>query len=51
MTVSGIPLQYIGQTDSYLYLWQTKRSWANTCRQFSMDLTDGTTHMALFRFK
>lgn len=51
VTVGGIALQYISLTDSYLYLWQTKRSWANTCREFSMDLIDGTAHAALFRFK
>jgi hypothetical protein len=50
-TVGGIPLQYLSATDSYLYLWQTRRAWANTCREFSMTLIDGTTHTALFRLK
>jgi hypothetical protein len=50
-TVAGIPLQYLAPTDSYVYLWQTKRAWANTCREFSVSLVDHTTHTALFRFK
>jgi hypothetical protein len=50
-TVGGIPLEYLSATDSYLYLWQTRRAWASTCREFSMTLIDGTTHTALFWFK
>jgi hypothetical protein len=27
------------------------RNWANTCRQFTIRLTDSTDHIALFKFK
>ena len=34
----------------YTYRWQTSRSWANTCRRFTLTLDDNTTHTANFRF-
>src|SRR5689334_9977614 len=35
---------------SYTYIWRTSASWAGTCRKFSLTLSDGSTHEALFRF-
>jgi uncharacterized membrane protein len=43
-------LSYHPGADQYLYVWKTEKAWAGTCRQFSLTLTDGTTHFALFRF-
>jgi Bacterial Ig-like domain (group 3) len=35
----------------YNYVWKTQKSWAGTCRQFTMRLADSTDHLALFKFK
>jgi hypothetical protein len=35
----------------YTYVWKTERSWAGSCRKFVLTLNDGTSHVALFRFK
>jgi hypothetical protein len=45
-----IPL-YDPFTRDYFFIWQTERSWKNTCRQLQVKLEDGTTHTALFQFK
>jgi len=44
-------LFYKVETDVYTYVWKTEKSWKNTCREFTMVLTDGTVHTALFRFQ
>ncbi len=43
-------LVYDRLTRSYIYLWKTDRSWAGTCRTFTLALADGTTHTAQFIF-
>jgi hypothetical protein len=43
-------LAYDPVTDTYTYTWKTNRSWANTCRQLTIRLSDGTDHTALFMF-
>jgi hypothetical protein len=43
-------LAYDPVTDTYTYTWKTNRSWANTCRQLTIRLSDGTDHTALFQF-
>ncbi len=43
-------LHYNSRTDRYLYFWRTSRSWAGTCREFSITFADGTVATALFRF-
>jgi hypothetical protein len=35
----------------YHYVWKTDKSWSGTCRQLVLRFTDGTQHIALFRFK
>jgi hypothetical protein len=37
----------IGQ---YIYVWKTDKAWANTCRRLDVQLRDGTTHSAKFKF-
>jgi hypothetical protein len=49
-TVGGLGLQYIKATGRYWYVWQTDPAWRTTSRTFTMRLTDGTTHTALFMF-
>ena len=43
-------LTYDTATDTYTYIWKTERSWGNTCRQLIVRLSDGTDHVALFKF-
>lgn len=44
-------LSYDPETDTYTYVWKTKKGWKGTCRQLIVKLNDGTDHTALFRFK
>ncbi|MCL4265568.1 MAG: ExeM/NucH family extracellular endonuclease [Anaerolineae bacterium] len=44
-------LSYKPETDMYTYAWKTQRSWQNTCRQFTLQLNDGTVHLANFYFQ
>jgi hypothetical protein len=44
-------LTYNSATRLYTYSWRTNRAWKNTCRQFILQLTDGTTHSANFAFR
>jgi uncharacterized protein len=37
-------------TGIYTYPWQTSRSWAGTCRQLVVELSDGSVHRANFQF-
>ena len=46
---SGV-LIFVPVIDVYTYTWVTNRSWAGTCRQFSLGLADGTTRIAYVRF-
>ena len=34
----------------YSYTWKTSKGWAGTCRQFQLQLIDGTLHTATFMF-
>ncbi len=43
-------LQYDPATGQYTYVWKTSKSWAGTCRELTLTLVDGTTHIALFTF-
>jgi hypothetical protein len=44
-------LNYDPTSNTYTYVWKTDKSWSNTCRLFTLRLTDGTDHIALFQFK
>ena len=50
VAVSTSGLIYDAATDTYTYTWKTERSWANTCRRLVVRLSDGTDHIALFKF-
>jgi len=43
-------LHYDTASGQYLYTWKTDKTWRGTCRQFTLRLTDGTTHVATFSF-
>jgi hypothetical protein len=43
-------LSYDPVADQYTYVWKSDKAWAGTCRQLSIRLTDGSTHVAKFIF-
>ncbi len=44
-------LVYGASSSHYYYGWETSAAWAGTCRQFSLQLNDGTpAHTAVFMF-
>ena len=51
VTAGGSSLTYDALTDTYTYVWKTEKAWANTCRQFNLGLSDGSSHSAVFQFK
>jgi hypothetical protein len=50
VTAGGSSLSYDATTNQYTYVWKTDKAWANTCRQLHVKLTDGTDHVADFKF-
>ncbi len=44
-------LKYDSSSDTYSYKWKTDKDWKGTCRQLILKLSDGSTHVANFRFK
>jgi hypothetical protein len=46
----GSSLTYDPVAGQYVYVWKSLKSWANTCRQLTIELIDGTTHIAYFKF-
>ncbi|HET7129495.1 MAG TPA: PxKF domain-containing protein, partial [Gaiellaceae bacterium] len=44
-------LSYDSKSGQYTYVWKTAKSWATTCRRVTLTLTDGTVHIANFKFK
>jgi hypothetical protein len=51
VTASNSGLQYDPITDLYTYVWKTNKSWAGTCHQLTVKLSDGTSHVAHFQFR
>ena len=51
VTASNSSLSYDSATVTYIYKWKTERAWAGTCRQLIVKLSDGTEHVANFKFK
>ena len=49
-TAGGSGLSYDPTTGTYTYVWKTSHTWAGTCQQFDLRLTDGTDHTANFQF-
>jgi hypothetical protein len=44
-------LNYDSATDTYNYVWKTDRAWRSSCRQLIIRLTDGSDHIAYFKFR
>lgn len=51
LTAGGSSLSYDPTTDQYVYVWKTEPGWSGTCRQLVVQLNDGSSHRANFRFK
>jgi hypothetical protein len=50
VTAGSSSLRYDPGTGQYIYVWKTEKTWAGTCRALYINLTDGTTHRAEFKF-
>jgi hypothetical protein len=50
VTAGSSGLQYDAATDQYTYVWKTNKEWASSCRALNVQLSDGTSHMAYFKF-
>jgi hypothetical protein len=42
--------RYERRTDRYTLMWKTEKKWAGTCREFVLQLDDGSVHVARFEF-
>src|SRR5215216_1320583 len=43
-------LNYDATADQYNYIWKTQSTYVNKCLKFDLQLTDGTSHVAYFKF-
>jgi hypothetical protein len=50
VTAGNSSLSYDSSGNQYIYVWKTDKAWANSCRAFTLKLTDGTIHQANFWF-
>lgn len=50
-TAGASRLGYDVASDEYVYMWQTERAWAGTCRRLSLGLANDTPHTAEFKFR
>src|SRR5205085_378104 len=50
-TAGSSSLSYDSGSDQYNYVWKTDSAWAGTCRQFVLQLNDGSVYYAKFKFR
>ena len=50
-TAGSSGLSYDPLTNQFKYNWKTAKSWAGSCRQMTLELTDGQKQYAQFRFE
>jgi probable HAF family extracellular repeat protein len=50
VTAGGSSLTYDPLTDTYIYVWDTDKTWVGTCRELNVQLDDNSQHKALFKF-
>jgi hypothetical protein len=50
-TAGSSSLSYDASTDRYTYVWKTNKAWGDTCRQLIVELNDGASYVANFKFK
>lgn len=51
VSAGGSSLSYNATADVYSYVWKTNKAWKNTCRILVLQLNDGSSHFAKFRFR
>jgi hypothetical protein len=51
LTAGNSSLSYDAAADRYKYVWKTEKSWAGSCRQLVLWLSDGTVRRANFQFR
>jgi len=51
VTAGSSSLSYDATTDQYIYVWKTNKAWAGSCRQLVIKLSDGSSHVANFKFR
>ena len=51
LSPTDFELRYQAGPDRYTLRWQTSDAWLHTCRQLTLQLADGSTHVALFSFR
>jgi hypothetical protein len=51
VTAGASSLSYDAASGQYSYTWKTDKSWAGSCRQLTIRLSDGTDHVAMFQFR
>jgi hypothetical protein len=51
VTAGNSSLSYDAASDTYTYVWKTNKGWSGTCRALTVQLDDGTQHLAYFQFK
>jgi len=49
-TTGSAGLRYDLSNEQYIYNWQTSKSFAGKCYEVVLELDDGTTPYALFKF-
>ena len=50
-TAGGGGLAYDADSDQYIYVWKTTKTWKSTCRIFILKLSDGSEYYARFSFR
>jgi microsomal dipeptidase-like Zn-dependent dipeptidase len=51
ISAGGSSLNYDPAADVYSYIWKTNKAWKGNCRILIVRLSDGTNHLAKFRFR
>lgn len=51
VTAGNRSLSYAAASDTCTCVWKSLKTWGGTCRQLKVTLTDGTFHLANFKFK
>ena len=49
LTAGGSSLSYDPAADLYTYVWKTDKTWAGSCRELAVTLSDNTVHKASFK--